>query len=490
MKKVLLAFLAVSLVVVAVTAGLSFQQIANIRASTEEFRLSAQLSNYTSSLLESQLNGETGTRGFQITEAEDYLSPYYSSLRTTPLYLGLLREEFGNDPRIDNLTSLITDLTRKWNITILDRRNPVNGFELSRDDLINLNSKSNMDQIRSIVRSIQTEKTEIVKRRYSDAKSALTFLTVVMIIAMSLIALTVLVGSLIGLDMDSKGLRSHNQQLTLLLMKAEEATKLKSVFLANSQHTHTFTASHETCELSLHHGWGTSAPPCSCSCFPLFLLFFLLFFHFLFSLCSAVSHEIRTPMNGVRQPSICTRLGTCCLSRRCAQTNSFSFFVFLFPPPPQVLAMTRYLCSMDELSDEQQEVLDTVLTSAESMMRLIDDLLLFSKIEAQQFRLCPTNFLLSGLIKPLNDMFSIRCAGKTSMLSAAELEALGGVPPEPVKWIMHIDENLPQRIYADQDRLRQILTNLLDNAVKVRDNSRVSEPPQAFCHEGAAASSP
>jgi signal transduction histidine kinase len=129
---------------------------------------------------------------------------------------------------------------------------------------------------------------------------------------------------------------------------------------------------------------------------------------------------------------------------------------------------------MDELSDEQQEVLDTVLTSAESMMRLIDDLLLFSKIEAQQFRLCPTNFLLSSLIKPLNDMFSIRCAGKTSMLSAAELEALGGVPPEPVKWIMHIDENIPQRIYADQDRLRQILTNLLDNAVKVRENIRVS----------------
>jgi len=143
--------------------------------------------------------------------------------------------------------------------------------------------------------------------------------------------------------------------------------------------------------------------------------------------------------------------------------------------------MTRYLCSMDELSDEQQEVLDTVLTSAESMMRLIDDLLLFSKIEAQQFRLCPTNFLLSSLIKPLNDMFSIRCAGKTSMLSAAELEALGGVPPEPVKWIMQIDENLPQRIYADQDRLRQILTNLLDNAVKVRHRMSVSELSQACC---------
>lgn len=126
--------------------------------------------------------------------------------------------------------------------------------------------------------------------------------------------------------------------------------------------------------------------------------------------------------------------------------------------------MTRYLCSMDELSEEQQEVLDTVLTSAESMMRLIDDLLLFSKMEAGKFQLCPINFKLASLIKPLNDMFSIRCAAKVPQLTPAELAALGGrEPPHPVRWVMHLDENLPRKVYADNDRLRQILTNLLDN---------------------------
>ena len=133
-----------------------------------------------------------------------------------------------------------------------------------------------------------------------------------------------------------------------------------------------------------------------------------------------------------------------------------------------VLAMTRYLCSMEELSEEQQEVLDTVLTSAESMMRLIDDLLLFSKMEAGKFQLCPVNFKLASLIKPLNDMFSIRCAAKVPQLTPAELAALGGRAPAPVRWVMHLDENLPRKIYADNDRLRQILTNLLDNGTSNR----------------------
>lgn len=54
-------------------------------------------------------------------------------------------------------------------------------------------------------------------------------------------------------------------------------------------------------------------------------------------------------------------------------------------PMNGVLALTRLLSSMD-LSDEQHDIVDTVLTSAEAMMRLINDLLLFSKIEAGKSR--------------------------------------------------------------------------------------------------------
>ena len=117
--------------------------------------------------------------------------------------------------------------------------------------------------------------------------------------------------------------------------------------------------------------------------------------------------------------------------------------------------MTRYLCSLD-LNEEQHEVVDTILTSAESMMRLIDDLLLFSKMEAGKFRLCPINFPLSSLLKPLDDIFSIRCASKLPVGVSIIPDA---TPQEsPVKWIMQIDENLPQKVFADNDRLRQILT--------------------------------
>lgn len=236
LKKALLLFCVISLSIIILAAGLSFKQLANIRTGLREFQRSEQVSNYTSSLLESLLNGETGTRGYQITGDLVYLQPYNESLVTVPLFFGLLRaitDATDNSAFMADLDFNIKDVQDQWMTTILDRSSPVDGFDRSRLDTIRLAGKARMDSIRQLLGSVRDQEAVIVDQKYTQSMDSLTFLTVTTAITLSLIAITVVVGALIGADQESKGLHQHNQQLTVLLTKAEEATKLKSVFLAN-----------------------------------------------------------------------------------------------------------------------------------------------------------------------------------------------------------------------------------------------------------------
>ncbi|WP_068303179.1 response regulator [Pararhodobacter sp. CCB-MM2] len=123
-----------------------------------------------------------------------------------------------------------------------------------------------------------------------------------------------------------------------------------------------------------------------------------------------MSHEIRTPMNGV-------------------------------------VGMAELICDTS-LSDEQRLYAETIRSSGEALLNIINDVLDFSKIEADKLALHPEPFDLE------------RCIHEVLILLQA------GARKRSIDLLMDYDLFMPTRFMADPGRMRQVMTNLIGNAVK------------------------
>ncbi len=125
-------------------------------------------------------------------------------------------------------------------------------------------------------------------------------------------------------------------------------------------------------------------------------------------------------------------------------------------PLNAILGFAQLMKRDKTLSSEQRESLTTINRSGEHLLCLINDVLDMSKIEAGRTVLHLESFNLHLLLQTIKEMFQLRATAKGLFLK------------------FDLDSNLPKCVIADRGKLRQVLINLLGNAIKFTEKGEVS----------------
>ena len=125
-------------------------------------------------------------------------------------------------------------------------------------------------------------------------------------------------------------------------------------------------------------------------------------------------------------------------------------------PMHAILGYSQLMLRDDSLSPQTKENLRIVSRSGEHLLALINDVLEMSKIESGRLKLDLAEFDLDNLLHDMAAMFRLRTAGKG------------------VDLVVTQESGLPRRVLADEGKIRQILINLLGNAVKFTAAGRIT----------------
>lgn len=136
------------------------------------------------------------------------------------------------------------------------------------------------------------------------------------------------------------------------------------------------------------------------------------------SFLANMSHEIRTPMNAI-----------------CGMAD---------------------LLSEENLSEQAEDYLSTIKSSADHLLSIINDILDFSKIESGKLELVEQEYDFAVLVHEIMNIIGIRAKDK------------------PISLLEEIDDAIPSKMYGDIGRIRQIIINLMNNAIKFTDTGSVT----------------
>ena len=131
-----------------------------------------------------------------------------------------------------------------------------------------------------------------------------------------------------------------------------------------------------------------------------------------------MSHEIRTPLNGV-------------------------------------IGMAELLMRKGGLATRQLRYVQVIKSSGDTLLTLINEVLDFSKIEAGKLELTRGDFALRGVVEDVVEMLAPKAAGKQ------------------LEFACRVHAGVPARVTGDIDRLRQVLVNLINNAIKFTESGEV-----------------
>lgn len=137
------------------------------------------------------------------------------------------------------------------------------------------------------------------------------------------------------------------------------------------------------------------------------------------SFLANMSHEIRTPMNGI-------------------------------------IGLIEILEADTKLDKLQAEYVNTIKSSSITLLSIINDILDLSKLESGKMRLIPSNFNLKQVVNQVKELFSAKALGKK------------------VTVFTHVSSHADKNYFGDVNRLKQVLSNLISNAIKFTDEGYVN----------------
>ena len=133
---------------------------------------------------------------------------------------------------------------------------------------------------------------------------------------------------------------------------------------------------------------------------------------------SSMSHEIRTPMNAIA-------------------------------------GFSELILSEKNISEKTRSYAGNIRTSANNLLGIINQILDFSKIESGKFEIIEDDYAVSSLLNDITSIIGVQISEK------------------PVKFIVNIGKHIPEGLYGDVMRIRQIFINILNNSVKYTDRGEI-----------------